>query len=196
MLNLKCGCDEVGRGSIIAEIYACAVILDPAYEIEGLRDSKKLTARKRELLAEEIKEHALDWSIAIASLEEIEELNVLHASLLAMKRAVEALKIKPKVVFVDGNHKPSIDILCKAIVKGDDLIKEISAASIIAKVARDKALLKYHELYPQYRFDKNKGYFTQEHQDAVEKYGLSPVHRKFYPALQKYLNPEKQISLF
>ena len=196
MLNLKCGCDEVGRGSIIAEIYASAVILDPSCEIEGLRDSKKLTARKRKLLVEEIKKSAIAWSIATVSLTEIEELNVLHASLLAMKRAVESLKVKPAIVFVDGTHIPSLDIPCKAIIKGDDKIKSISAASILAKVARDEDLLKYHELYPQYHFDKNKGYFTKEHQDAVEKYGLSPVHRKFYPALQKYLNPEKQISLF
>ena len=182
-----CGCDETGRGSAVAEIYAAAVILDPLQPIQGLRDSKKLSAKRRELLAKEIKEKALSWCIATASLEEIERLNVLHATLLAMKRAVEGLHIKPDKALIDGNHAPLLSILTEAIIKGDDKISAISAASIIAKVDRDQAMLECHSLYPLYGFDKHKGYLTAEHMAALCKYGPCPLHRKTYAPVRRLL---------
>jgi len=177
---IECGCDEVGRGAGAAEVYVGAVILNPEHPIEGLADSKKLTARKREILSEEIKLYALCWSIEKASLEEIERLNVLHATLIAMKRAVEGLKIKPDKVFVDGNHSPKLDIPVEAIVKGDDKVPAISAASILAKVARDKAMVEYHRIYPEYGFDVHKGYLTKKHLETLRKHGPCPIHRKSF----------------
>lgn len=191
---LVCGVDETGRGSAISGVWVSACILDPYKPIEGLRDSKKLSAKRREELAEEIKDKALSWSIEIASLEEVETLNVLNATLLGMKRAVEGLRIKPNKVFVDGNKLPNIDIPAEAIVKGDDLIPAISAASILAKVARDKAVSELHQIYPQYGFDKHKGYLTKNHMLALEEYGPSPIHRKTYAPVRKLL--EKQLELF
>lgn len=195
---IDCGCDEVGRGAGAAEIYVCACILDPNKPIEGLRDSKKLTPRKRELLAETIKQSAMSWSLAKASLEEVETLNVHHATLLAMKRAVEGLIIKPDRVFIDGIHLPRLDIPAEAIVKGDDIIPAISAASILAKVARDKAMVEYHKLYPEYGFDSHKGYLTKEHMVALRKYGPCPIHRKTYAPIKEVLNvnPVKQMEMF
>jgi ribonuclease HII len=179
-MKLDCGCDEAGRGSGVAEVFVAAVVLNPARPIRGLADSKKLTASRREDLSEKIKDCALCWCINRASLEEIERLNVLHATLLAMRRAVEGLKIKPNRVFVDGNHTPVLDIPVFAIVKGDSKIPEISAASILAKVARDQAMREYHLVYPQYGFDVHKGYFTKEHMEALRKYGPCALHRKTY----------------
>jgi len=193
---LECGCDETGRGSAIAEIYVCAVILDPAHPIKGLRDSKKLTAGKREELAAEIKQFALSWSVATATLEEIEQLNVHHANLLAMKRAIERLAVKPDQVFVDGSHVPAIDIPVVAIVKGDDKIPAISAASIVAKVARDRAIMDYHQAYPQYGFDHHKGYLTKVHLEALQKYGPCPIHRKNYSPVRESLIGKQQLILF
>ncbi|MGD0282181.1 MAG: ribonuclease HII [Dissulfurispiraceae bacterium] len=186
---IECGCDEAGRGAGAAEVYVGAVVLDPEHPIEGLADSKKLSAGRREVLSEAIKLYALDWCIQKASLEEIERLNVLHATLLAMKRAVEGLKIKPQRVLVDGNHAPDLDIPVEAIIKGDDKVPAISAASILAKVARDKAMVEYHRLYPEYGFDIHKGYFTREHMAALHKYGPCPIHRRTY-------SPICQMQLF
>ncbi|HZH58349.1 MAG TPA: ribonuclease HII [Metabacillus sp.] len=189
-----CGVDETGRGSAISGVWVSACILDPDKPIEGLRDSKKLSAKRREALAEEIKDKALCWCIEIASLEEVESLNVLNATLLAMKRAIEGLHIKPNKVFVDGNKLPNIDISAEAIVKGDDLIPSISAASILAKVARDKVMKEMHQVYPQYGFDKHKGYLTKAHMLALQEYGPCPIHRKTYAPIRKLL--DKQLELF
>lgn len=182
-----CGCDEVGRGSGAAEIYVCAVILDPSRSISGLADSKKLSAKKREFLAAEIKEKALSLCIATASLAEIEKLNVLYATMLAMKRAVEGLSIQPDKAMIDGNRAPSLAIPTETIIKGDSLIPAISAASIVAKVARDQKLVEYAALYPQYGFENHKGYFTKEHLAALEKYGPCPIHRITYGPVKTLL---------
>ena len=184
---IECGCDETGRGSAVAEIYVAAVILDPLHPIQGLRDSKKLSVKKREFLAKEIKEKALSWCVATASLEEIEKLNVLHATLLAMKRAIEGLHIKPDKALIDGNQAPLLAIPTETIIKGDDKIPAISAASIIAKVDRDHAMLAYHSLYPMYGFDKHKGYLTAGHMEALCKYGPCPLHRKTYAPIRRLL---------
>ena len=184
---LECGVDEVGRGSCISGVWAAACILDPHRPIEGLRDSKKLSEAKREALSEKIKENALCWCIAQTSLEEVERLNVHFATLLAMKRAVEGLIIMPHKVYVDGIHIPDIAIPTEAIVKGDDLFPSISAASILAKVERDRVMIRYHKEYPQYNFDKNKGYLTKTHMIALKEYGPSPIHRKTYEPVRKLL---------
>jgi ribonuclease HII len=178
--TIECGCDEAGRGAGAAEIYVAAVILNPEHPIEGLADSKILSARERETLSKEIMLYALSWRIEKASLEEIERLNVLHATLIAMKRAVEGLTIKPDKVLVDGNHAPTFNIPVEAIVKGDAKIPSISAASILAKVARDRAMVRYHRLYPEYGFDGHKGYFTKEHLKMLRLYGPCPIHRKTF----------------
>lgn len=174
------GVDEAGRGAGAAEVYAGAVILNPERHIEGLADSKKLTKKKREALSEEIKLHALNWCIAIASVEEVERLNVLQASLLAMMRAVRGLSVRPDRVFVDGNHAPKLDVPVDAIVRGDDTVPAISAASILAKVARDRAMLDHHHRYPDYGFDIHKGYLTKLHLEALLRHGPCPIHRKTY----------------
>ncbi|SFB20376.1 RNase HII [Lentibacillus halodurans] len=189
-----CGVDETGRGSAISGVWVSACILDPDKSIEGLKDSKKLSAKRREELAEEIKDKALSWSIEVASLEEVETLNVLNATLLAMRRAVEGLYIKPNKVFVDGNQLPDIDIPAEAIVKGDDLVPAISAASILAKVERDKVMKELHQIYPQYGIDKHKGYLTKNHMLALQEYGPCPAHRKTYAPVRRLL--EKQLELF
>ncbi|MEW6584260.1 MAG: ribonuclease HII [Nitrospirota bacterium] len=186
---IECGCDEAGRGAGAGEIYVGAVILDPDHPIEGLADSKKLTSIKREALSKEIKRYSLSWCVDKASLEEIERLNVLHATLSAMKRAIESLKIKPDRVLVDGNHAPDLEIPVEAIVKGDAKIPSISAASILAKVARDQTMFEYHLRYPEYGFDIHKGYFTRQHTEALRKHGPCPIHRKTY-------SPIRQPSLF
>lgn len=190
---LECGVDEVGRGSCISGVWAAAVILDPERPVEGLRDSKKLSPKRREVLSEKIRESALCWSIARTSLEEVERLNVHFAALLAMKRAVEGLSIIPHKVYVDGIHTPDIVIPAEAIIKGDDLIPSISAASILAKVERDSVMIRYHQEYPQYGFDKNKGYLTQEHMTALQEHGPCPIHRKTYEPICSLLN-QRQIG--
>lgn len=191
-----CGCDEVGRGAGAGEIYVAAVILDPVKPIEGLADSKTLTAKRREALAEEIKNNALSWSIATASLEEIERLNVLHATLLAMKRAIETLPIPADQALVDGNKAPQLTIPVKTIVKGDSLVPAISAASIVAKVARDHSMVEYDRQYPEYGFAKHKGYFTKEHLFSLEKYGPCPIHRITYGPIKKLLQGQTEHNLF
>ena len=185
---LECGVDECGIGSAIAEVYVASCILDPARPIKGLADSKKLSPKRRALLSEEIKAKALDYCIATASLEEIEQFNVLRASHLAMVRAIEGLKIRPGIVLIDGNKLPrNLAIPARAIVKGDATVPVISAASILAKVARDEAMLKYHERYPDYGFDSHKGYLTPPHFAALKEYGPCPVHRKSYAPIRALL---------
>jgi len=186
-----CGCDEVGRGAGAAEIFVCAVILDSANPIVGLTDSKKLTAARRKVLSAEIQTKALSFCIATASLAEIEQLNVLQATLLAMKRAIEGLSIKPDKALIDGNQAPRLAIPTETIIKGDLTIPAISAASIVAKVARDQLMIDYHDIYPQYGFQHHKGYFTKEHLLALEKYGPCPIHRVTYGPVKAVL--EKRI---
>lgn len=171
----ECGCDEVGRGAAVAEIYACACILDPNKPIEGLKDSKQISPRKRERLADQIKQLAIGWCLGKASITEIEQLNVHNATLLAMQRAIEGLAARPDKVYVDGVYLPQIDIPAEAVIKGDDTVPVISAASILAKVARDSAMQEYHKLFPEYGFDKNKGYLTKEHMLALNKFGPCPI---------------------
>jgi ribonuclease HII len=177
---LECGVDEVGIGSAIAEVYAAACILDPARRINGLRDSKQLTPDRRKLLSDRIKERALDYCIATASLEEVNRLNVFGATMVAMQRAVAGLRIKPGIVLIDGNRLPHLPFPARTIVKGDAKVRAISAASILAKVARDEAMLKYHEQYPQYGFATNKGYLTEFHLATLKQFGPCPVHRENY----------------
>jgi ribonuclease HII len=176
--GLECGMDEVGIGSAIAEVYASACILDPARRINGLRDSKILTPERRKELSERIKERALDYCIATASLEEVNTLNVFGATMLAMKRAIAGLKLKPGIVLIDGKHMPSLPYPARTIVKGDAKVRCISAASILAKVARDEAMMKYHEQFPQYGIDKHKGYLTQLHLAMLKQFGPCAIHRK------------------
>jgi len=194
---IECGVDEVGVGSAIAEVYAAACILDPIHRINGLRDSKQLTAARRKALSDQIKERALGYCIATASLEEIDELNVFGATMLAMQRAVDGLKVRPGIVFVDGNRMPKLSVPARTIVKGDAKIRAISAASILAKVARDEAILKCHEIYPQYGFKENKGYLTAFHLAALKQYGPCQIHRKSYEpirAMLEHSDPKQQLD--
>lgn len=179
MLHL-CGVDEAGRGPLAGPVYAAAVILDPARPILGLADSKKLSDKRRDALAEEIRLHAAAWAIATASVQEIDSLNILRASLLAMRRAVEALSLRPHEVWVDGLHCPDTGLPSRAIVKGDSTVAAISAASILAKTARDTAMLELHAHYPQYGFDRHMGYPTAMHLAALKQHGVSVVHRKSF----------------
>ena len=178
--DVICGVDEAGRGPLAGPVFAAAVILDPARPITGVRDSKKLTEAKRDELALEIKTHALAWSIAQCSEQEIDELNILQASMLAMRRAVEGLTMLPTLALIDGNRCPVMTVRSEAIVKGDDLVPAISAASILAKTARDHALRLLHVQYPNYGFDQHKGYPTELHLERLRLHGISPVHRRSY----------------
>ena len=172
--------DEAGRGPLAGPVVAAAVILDELRPIQGLADSKKLSARRREALFDEIRAKALCCSIAQASVEEIDELNILQATLLAMRRAVMGLRLPPKLVLVDGNRLPVLDIRAEAIVKGDDKVPAISAASILAKVTRDRWCLEYHQQFPQYGFDQHKGYGTADHLAALRLHGPCPQHRRTF----------------
>jgi ribonuclease HII len=183
--GLVAGVDEAGRGPLAGPVVAAAVILDDLHPIAGLADSKKLTAARREALFDEIRARALCFSIAEASVEEIDRLNILQATLLAMRRAVLGLRLKPKMVLVDGNRLPTLDIPAEAIVKGDALVPAISAASILAKVTRDRWCAELDAQYPQYGFAGHKGYGTAEHIAALQKHGACPEHRKtFSPVTQ------------
>ncbi|HEY8085868.1 MAG TPA: ribonuclease HII [Methylophilaceae bacterium] len=182
-----CGVDEAGRGPLAGAVFAAAVILDPQHPIAGLADSKKLSEKKRDMLALLIKQHALAWCIASASVEEIDTINILQASLLAMKRAVEGLSLLPTQVLVDGTYCPKISITAQAIVKGDSKVQEISAASILAKTARDAEMLQLHVQYPHYGFDRHKGYPVPIHLAALATHGVSPIHRRSYAPVKKYL---------
>jgi ribonuclease HII len=178
--TLICGVDEAGRGPLAGPVYAAAVILNPERPIEGLRDSKKLTAARREALAVTIRRDALAWSVAHCTAAEIDELNILQATMLAMRRAIEGLSVQPELALIDGNRCPVCTIRTEAIVKGDDKVTEISAASILAKTARDAALMTMHALYPQYAFDQHKGYPTALHLERLRLHGVTPEHRRSY----------------
>ncbi|MBT1450744.1 ribonuclease HII [Glaciecola sp. XM2] len=184
---LIAGVDEVGRGPLVGDVVTAAVILDLKHPIEGLQDSKKLSATKREFLTEQIKTYALAWSIGRASVEEIDSLNILHATMLAMKRAVDGLSVRPDHILVDGNRCPAWDYSSEAIVKGDALYPQIAAASIIAKVARDNEMLKLHNQHPEYGFDKHKGYPTAAHMAALQQYGALHEHRQSFKPVQQVL---------
>ncbi|AOA58917.1 ribonuclease HII [Acinetobacter larvae] len=186
------GVDEAGRGPLVGSVVAAAVILDPQQVILGLNDSKKLSEKKREALFVEIQEKALAWCIAEASHEEIDTLNILQASLLAMRRAVEGLQLRPDLVRVDGNKSPTGLLMpCEAIVSGDALHAEISAASILAKVTRDREMVALGQRYPDYGFAQHKGYPTKAHFAAIEQYGVIAEHRRSYAPVRKAL--DKQI---
>ena len=185
------GVDEVGRGPLAGDVVAAAVILDPARPIEGLRDSKKLSEARRQALAELIKERATAWAVARATVEEIDELNILQASLLAMKRAVEALSFQPGYVLVDGNKLPRWSYPSEPVVKGDDRVPAIAAASILAKVQRDGELLALESEYPGYGFAAHKGYPTSAHLDALKTLGVTPAHRRSYAPVRAILDAEK-----
>lgn len=195
MSQLICGVDEAGRGPLAGAVYASAVILDPAYSIDGLADSKKITEKKRDALAIEIKQYSLAWAIATSSVEEIDKINILQASLLAMKRAIEAMQVafhdvlsdRAMHVQVDGNQCPNIIFSCEAIVKGDSKVQAISAASILAKTARDAELYALDKQYPMYGFAQHKGYPTKMHMASLQAHGVSPVHRRSYAPVKKLL---------
>lgn len=181
---LVCGVDEAGRGPLAGPVYAAAVILDPARRVNGLADSKVLSAERREVLAERIKERAVAWSVASASVEEIDRLNIFHAAMLAMRRAVQALAVKPEEAWIDGNAcPPQLGCAARAFVDGDALHKPISAASILAKTARDAEMCSLHERYPQYGFEKHKGYGTAEHLRALGRHGPCEIHRRSFYAV-------------
>lgn len=182
-----CGTDEAGRGPIAGPVVAAAVILDPANPIEGINDSKKLSEKKREALSEEIKAKALYWSIAQCDADEIDRLNILQASLMAMKRAVEALPVAPEKVLVDGNKLPELQVPAEAVVGGDALHACIGAASILAKVERDRQMLEWHELYPHYDFAKHKAYPTPAHLALIKEHGVCPIHRRSFKPVMRVL---------
>lgn len=184
---LICGVDEAGRGPLAGPVSAAAVILDDANPIAGLADSKKLSERQRNLLAPVIRERALAWAVAWAEVEEIDQLNILRATLLAMRRAVLALEVRPQQVLVDGTHYPQTGIPSQAIVKGDSKVAAISAASILAKTARDELMLQLHEHYPHYGFAEHKGYPTAAHLAALREHGVSAVHRKSFRPVRELL---------
>ncbi|MFZ2541822.1 MAG: ribonuclease HII [Gallionella sp.] len=185
---LICGVDEAGRGPLAGPVSAAAVILDAAYPIASLADSKKLSERQREKLARIIRERALAWAVAFAEVEEIDQLNILQATLLAMRRAVLALSIQPHEVLVDGLYCPQTGIPSQAIIKGDSKVAAISAASILAKTARDELMLKLHEEYPLYGFANHKGYPTAAHLVALREHGVSIVHRKSFKPVRELLS--------
>ncbi|RJG04213.1 ribonuclease HII [Noviherbaspirillum sedimenti] len=188
--ELVCGVDEAGRGPLAGPVFAAAVILDPLRPIAGLRDSKKLSEAKRDALAIEIKACALAWAIAECSEAEIDALNILQATMLAMRRAVEGLSQQPTLALIDGNRCPVMPVRSEAIIKGDDKVSAISAASILAKTARDAALAQLHQIYPQYAFDQHKGYPTALHLERLRLHGVSPVHRKSYAPVRALLGRE------
>jgi ribonuclease HII len=185
--TILCGVDEAGRGPLAGPVCAAAVILDPARPIVGLNDSKKLTEKARERLAFIIKAEALAWHIAFATVEEIDRLNILQATMLAMTRAVEGLRIQPEEVLVDGNRCPQWRYVSRAIVEGDAKVAEISAASILAKTARDAVMIDLHEAYPQYNFAGHKGYGTAAHLRAIKAHGPCPEHRRSFAPVREML---------
>ncbi|HQN13157.1 MAG TPA: ribonuclease HII [Quisquiliibacterium sp.] len=182
-----CGVDEAGRGPLAGPVFAAAVILDPAAPIAGLRDSKQLSARRRDVLAAEIRARALAWSIAQADVGEIDTLNILHATMLAMRRAVLGLGVAPVLARVDGNRAPALPCAVETLVGGDALDPAISAASILAKTARDALLVELHARWPQYRFDRHKGYPTAEHLSLLRQHGPTPEHRRSFGPVRRLL---------
>ena len=177
---LLAGVDEAGRGPLAGPVVAAAVILDPLRPIDGLADSKILSERKRDSLEEMIKACALSWSVGIASVDEIDDLNILQATLLAMQRAINGLAISPDEVLVDGNRLPDLLMPAQAIVKGDSKVQAISAASILAKVERDRMMVDYHQKYPDFSFHIHKGYGTRQHLAEIEQFGFLAIHRKTF----------------
>ena len=188
--KIVCGCDEAGRGPLAGDVFAAAVIFDEDTVIEGINDSKKLTAKKREALFDEIIEKALDFSIQCSTVSEIEDINILNAAMLAMKRSVESMKTKPDICLIDGNKTPDLECKAEAVIKGDAKSQAVAAASILAKVARDRYMLDMAKKYPEWQFEKHKGYGTKLHYQMIDKYGESPIHRpsflkKYYAKLAK-----------
>ncbi len=188
--QLIAGVDEVGRGPLVGDVVTAAVILDPNNPIEGLNDSKKLSEKKRLALLPEIKEKALAWAVGRCSPEEIDELNILQATMVAMQRAIAGLKIQPDLVLIDGNRCPELPMDSQAVVKGDLRVAEISAASIIAKVVRDQEMEELDKQYPQFGFAKHKGYPTKAHFEAIEQHGVISEHRKSFKPVKKALGLE------
>lgn len=189
------GVDEVGRGPLVGDVVTAAVILDPDNPIEGLKDSKKLSEKKRPLLAEEIKKKAIAWAIGRASPEEIDTLNILHATMLAMQRAVQSLDVSPDYVLVDGNRCPTFlgengSIDTQAVVKGDDRVAEISAASILAKVARDEEMVELDKIYPEYGFAQHKGYPTKVHLEKIIEHGVIDCYRASFKPVAKVIQAQ------
>jgi ribonuclease HII len=177
---LICGVDEAGRGPLAGPVFAACVVLREGDPIEGLADSKVLSPERREELAQQIRDRAAAWAVASASVEEIDRINILRASLLAMRRAVEQLLVEPHEVLVDGLHCPTVRFPVRAIVDGDALVAEISAASILAKTARDALMVQLHDLYPEYGFASHKGYSTPQHLEALQRFGICPIHRRSF----------------
>ncbi len=186
--EVVCGVDEAGRGPLAGPVFAAAVILDPSKPIAGLRDSKKLSASRRDQLALLIQRDALAWSIAQCTAAEIDELNILQATMLAMRRAIEGLSVVPTLALIDGNRCPVTTVRTEAIIKGDDKVVEISAASILAKTARDTLLREMHTRYPQYGFDQHKGYPTALHLARLREYGITPEHRRSFAPVRELLS--------
>lgn len=187
MIDLICGVDEVGRGPLAGPVVAAAVILDPQRPISGLADSKKLSEKRREQLYAEIHEHALCWSLGRAEVQEIDQINILQASLLAMQRAVHGLKLTPQHALVDGNRLPPLKCSAEAIVKGDAKVACISAASIIAKVSRDREMVLMDAAYPGYGLARHKGYPTRQHLQALQDLGVTPQHRRSFGPVRRLL---------
>lgn len=185
--RLVCGVDEAGRGPIAGPVYAAAVLLDPLRPIAGLRDSKELSATRREALAVSIRGSALAWAVASASVAEIDRLNILQATLLAMRRAVEALAVAPQEAWIDGDHCPTLGCAARAVVGGDRSVPQICAASILAKTARDAEMLRLHERFPRYGLDRHKGYATPAHLARLAQYGACEIHRRSFAPVRLIL---------
>jgi ribonuclease HII len=187
LYNLIGGVDEAGRGPLAGAVFAACVVLNPANKIEGISDSKKLSEKKRNKLAYLIKRDSMAWAVASASVEEIDKINILQASLLAMKRAVESLPFLPDKILVDGIHSPKLNLQVQTVIKGDSLVPEISAASILAKTARDAEMYCLHKSFPDYGFDQHKGYPTKKHLEALQIHGISIVHRRSFSPVRKLI---------
>ena len=187
---ILCGVDEAGRGPLVGPVVAAAVILPPDFRLEGVNDSKKLSEKKREALFDVIKENAIDYGIGMADHKEIDEINILNATFLAMKRAVEAMNTTPDLVLVDGNRDPKLGLETRCIVKGDGTSASIAAASILAKVTRDRMLIELDKEYPQYHFAKHKGYGTKDHYEQLMAHGICPYHRKTFLKKLKGVIPD------
>jgi len=191
---LVCGVDEAGRGPLAGPVFAACVILSEDDPIAGLADSKVLSHERREQLAIQIRSRAVAWAVASASVEEIDSINILRASLLAMRRAVEQLSVEPHEVLVDGLYCPEVRFPSRAIVDGDALVAEISAASILAKTARDALMVQLHELYPDYGFASHKGYSTRQHLEALQRFGVCPIHRRSFAPVRLLCEPHPSPS--
>lgn len=186
------GVDEVGRGPLAGVVVAAAVVLNPRKPIDGLLDSKLLDEKKRNLLDNQIRSNALSYCVAEATVAEIDQLNILHASMLAMQRAVQGLSVEPHLVLVDGNRCPELEFPCQAIVKGDQRVQSISAASIVAKVYRDNMMVYLHNDYPEFGFDRHKGYPTAQHRAAIMQFGVTEIHRQSFAPVRKAMQSQSR----